>query len=1037
MNQSVLLGLLLSAQVAAQPQLENQHQQPVRLQGEKINYGPSQWQARPLEAVDTSVSPLNASVPTEDAPTYQWGIHTMGTGIGASGTIVGDFNGDGHNEVWLGTGSGFGANTNLVKLQVTDGVNILQKLPFDGALSALTHVRLTESDTDLAVFAVNNTRLVVMNLQTEQVILEVLLPVVRGQVDTILYGNLFGDDASSLLVHFSEGSTFRYDLASGEKLAEYQLGLGPVVAGHFTATEQKELAFADGTLFRLDGDSATQLSGFPTELGPMLVVLDIDGDGLDDVVAAKDWYQLTAFRPASLSTLWLTEAELDIDKLVLLDVNEDGQLDVVYGDGQWGGIYALNAQTGESFWQVDNPEHGVSSILMADLTGDGKQEFAWGAGYSSTGSDHLFVYNPKTLTEVAKSEDWTPPMMGQIADLNGNGTLSLVFASHESNSAYDESVVGVYDFASGEPQWNNYDNSPYLHTWGGMGELMVVDLDGNGRKEIILGSNYLYDGRIHILDSSNGALKRSIATEGSRITALAYGDLHTDDTNTLLAADASGYLYELDPTQDVPFSSRKLDQSGIERLQIGRIGEQTRNHLFILNSVGKVSHFDPGTNLTTPLSHTETFIDIEIGHKGTEPVLWGLTTNGAISSIHQDGTTTVLAQVCDSYEDSVGLSRIGHSQLVYACRSHFGAVSIADGEILWQQTSHNMQFATTHQQVGDESWFLTQGESLRLYQMGAPLPDITLDSKNLQTHGITTLEDSLAPAIGEVDHFIVEQGPTKGIITFTDRQQGTFRYQPYGQELGNDSITFSAVVGRHTLPSAQLNIELVNTPPVADDLTITSHWRDTLSLALPGSDADDEPLVFELITQPQVGTLTFTDPATGNLTYTPDGNTLNPVSLQYQVHDQFDTSAAGLVQITLSNNAPEGKDSHYDSYYQTPVNGRLIGSDPDQDPIQFKLVSSPEIGTVTLDPDTGLFLYQPSGNDSYQTAFTFVVEDRHNASEPHTVTLTITGEANTDEGSSGDQDNESGSGGDSSGGSLGLAWLMMLAMLLRRRVTLK
>ena len=86
-----------------------------------------------------------------------------------------------------------------------------------------------------------------------------------------------------------------------------------------------------------------------------------------------------------------------------------GVLDILYGDDQWGNIYALDSQTGEEFWKIRNPEHGVTAIAVADFDGDGSIEIAWGAGWSSTGADYLYIVDVETQEEKWKSVDLDGP----------------------------------------------------------------------------------------------------------------------------------------------------------------------------------------------------------------------------------------------------------------------------------------------------------------------------------------------------------------------------------------------------------------------------------------------------------------------------------------------------------------------------------------------------------------------------------------------------------------------------------------------------
>ena len=128
--------------------------------------------------------------------------------------------------------------------------------------------------------------------------------------------------------------------------------------------------------------------------------------------------------------------------LIIGDVDTDGTLDVVYGDDQWGEIHALVPNNGFEFMRIDNPEHGVTDVVIADMNMDGINEVMWGAGATSTGPDYWFIADPRL--EDGEQIVW------QSTDLDGpynlyafdpDNTGSFVFASGTSDSGYSGSVA--------------------------------------------------------------------------------------------------------------------------------------------------------------------------------------------------------------------------------------------------------------------------------------------------------------------------------------------------------------------------------------------------------------------------------------------------------------------------------------------------------------------------------------------------------------------------------------------------------------------
>jgi VCBS repeat-containing protein len=103
---------------------------------------------------------------------------------------------------------------------------------------------------------------------------------------------------------------------------------------------------------------------------------------------------------------------------------------------------------------------------------------------------------------------------------------------------------------------------------------------------------------------------------------------------------------------------------------------------------------------------------------------------------------------------------------------------------------------------------------------------------------------------------------------------------------------------------------------------------------------------------------------------------------------------AVLLNTTVTNRAPTANPDAYSTAEDTPLTVPAPGvlandSDPDHDPLSAVLVSGPSRGTFTLNPD-GSFTYTPATNHTGSDSFTYQASDGTLASDPATVTLTVT-----------------------------------------------
>ncbi|HEX8492185.1 MAG TPA: Calx-beta domain-containing protein [Pyrinomonadaceae bacterium] len=88
-----------------------------------------------------------------------------------------------------------------------------------------------------------------------------------------------------------------------------------------------------------------------------------------------------------------------------------------------------------------------------------------------------------------------------------------------------------------------------------------------------------------------------------------------------------------------------------------------------------------------------------------------------------------------------------------------------------------------------------------------------------------------------------------------------------------------------------------NTAPVADSQAVNTNEDTARLITLAGSDADNDSLVYSVVTGPTHGALSGTEP---NLTYTPAANYNGPDSFTFKANDGRIDSATVTVSITVS-----------------------------------------------------------------------------------------------------------------------------------------
>jgi hypothetical protein len=165
------------------------------------------------------------------------------------------------------------------------------------------------------------------------------------------------------------------------------------------------------------------------------------------------------------------------------------------------------------------------------------------------------------------------------------------------------------------------------------------------------------------------------------------------------------------------------------------------------------------------------------------------------------------------------------------------------------------------------------------------------------------------------------------------------------------------------------------------------------------STIEDTPVEITLLGQGEPGsilTYTATNPLNGsinivdsNLTYTPAQNFLGVESFTYQAWINGIASSPATIRITVSssNDAPIANNQNLELNEDSSINGTLLASDLDGDPLTYSITAQPTHGILTGTLPN--FAYTPNPNYYGSDSFSFKANDTHIDSNIATITLTI------------------------------------------------
>jgi hypothetical protein len=502
-------------------------------EGRRQNYTTRSFEPRPIEA------PLAPSAIGEDAgagtpETFSmqtaWRHHVYGTGIGSSGLHVVDLDGDGLPEMVAGSSGagGFGANESwIVARRVAGALDPYTVTWRSPAGSAVRAVRIAQVDADPTPEVVVAAGAQIQVWDGASLTLQQTIPV-PATVNSLAVADADGDGGLEYAA-CTAGAVHVFGL--GGALAHTAAWpCVDVAVGQVDLDAAPEIVIANGDAPGQVVDGVTHLLEWTNAFGfgARVRLGNLDADARLEVVAASAWYHIRIFDVDLQSLTDSVTADLDIAALQLFDVEGDGPLEIVYGDGQWGEIHVLDGATRLQKWQVANPEHGVTDVALGDPDLDGQREILWGAGYSSTGPDYLYVAATAPAAIEWHSPDTAGPFLAlDVAGPVGTARRALLSAAFESDSGYGDGLYHFHRVMSGAVFYR----SPELTgtNWTGLTRLRAVQADADPQVEVLVATGSTYTGLLICKDSLTHAEQwRAALPDGLTIASLAVGDVDAD-----------------------------------------------------------------------------------------------------------------------------------------------------------------------------------------------------------------------------------------------------------------------------------------------------------------------------------------------------------------------------------------------------------------------------------------------------------------------------------------------------------------------------
>ena len=548
-----------------------------------------------------SNSMLKGQIPPLEC-TPSWKIAHAGVCIGSNSLLAADIDNDGKIEIICSAGADMfdvGNYWYILKHNPDDGLYYQTFVSrfYDYDDGRINVIRLLDVDQDgqnEIVIGFQNRRIEIYDAISMQKVSSTSLP------DPYFGSNIYEIDLADLdndgeqeLICGSIDQTYILNAMDLSIKYELNFGASEFACGNIDADPDIEIVFSTGEVYKFsDGEFVLEWK-FKDFMYGIVKLRDVDGDGMDEIIIARD--SIYVYDADIRQLKFKVDTEGYVDLLILADTNGDGSGEIIYKKYgiPYSSLVCLSDNTGEFLWEM---EVDANEVEVANTDNQGGNEIIITTGANSSGPDFITIYDIETFAEKWRSvavEDSFSDI--KIADVDDDGDLEIIVLTASNATGNWGGILSIYDLATHTLEWQSSDEFFPGHNYA-FKDILVCDYDNDGSTEIIIPAGY-NGGRIYIINGSTHTIEhdQSFLSQTRYLQDIEFMDADGDGHNEFVATDGRNIYFINPQTFAIEWTSPYFPSTWANvRMKAGNFDLDPDPEFVIINQY--ISIIDPATN---------------------------------------------------------------------------------------------------------------------------------------------------------------------------------------------------------------------------------------------------------------------------------------------------------------------------------------------------------------------------------------------------------------------------------------------------------